>query len=253
VEWHIQRSRTGFLIHDAALCTIPEPWIFDPLALRQHGLATGSGDDGRGQVVFFQAPAPEAGGEWVLRHYLRGGAVARLLGDRYLWIGTPRSRPWREFLLTAQMCNAGLPVPRPVAARLQRTGPYYRADLITRRIADAETLDARLRQAPVAAEAWYAIGACIRRFHAAGYCHADLNSRNILIDAQHRIWVLDWDRGRQRDPGTWGEGNLERLHRDLRKRLRMSHPWHFSSADFARLRAGYQGLPVASEAGVAGG
>ncbi|MFO8005867.1 3-deoxy-D-manno-octulosonic acid kinase [Thioalkalivibrio sp.] len=252
MEWRVERSGSDFLIHDAALPRAPEAWMFDPEALREQGLAVDHGDDGRGQVLFFDPPVPGSGGQWVLRHYLRGGSVARILGDRYLWTGLQRSRPWREFTLTAGMRDEGLPVPRPVAARLWRTGLYYRADLVTQRIPDARSLDARLREGPVSADIWHRIGGCIRRFHDAGYCHADLNSRNILVDACSRVWVLDWDRGRRRPQGAWRERNLERLRRDLDKRLRLHANWHFTERAFTQMCAGYRdpfSVPLADSAG----
>jgi 3-deoxy-D-manno-octulosonic acid kinase len=240
MEWRLERTGSGFLIHDTALARAPEAWMFDPETLRERGLASGHSDGGRGQALFFDPPVPGSGGQWVLRHYLRGGSVARILGDRYLWTGLQRSRPWREFTLTAGMRDEGLPVPRPVAARLLRAGLYYRADLVTQRIPDARPLDAHLREGAVPAAIWHRIGACVRRFHDAGYCHADLNSRNILVDACSRIWVLDWDRGRWRPPGAWRDGNLERLRRDLDKRLRMRGDWHYTQRDFTQMLAGYR-------------
>jgi len=239
MEFEVQRSDPFFLIHDAALKEAPEAWMFDPQALHQRGLAVGHGDDGRGRVLFFDPPMPGSSGQWVLRHYFRGGAVARILGDRYLWTGLSRSRPWCEFLLTARMRDEGLPVPRPVAARLSRSGLYYRADLVTQRVPDASSFDARLRQGSLASRHWRRVGACVRRFHDAGYCHADLNSRNILIDVCDRIWLLDWDRGCWRPQGSWREENLARLRRDLEKHAGQRDGWFFSASDFAELLAGY--------------
>ena len=43
---------------------------------------------GRGSVVFLR----DSVRRWVLRHYRRGGAVASLLDDRYLWTGEERTR-----------------------------------------------------------------------------------------------------------------------------------------------------------------
>jgi len=65
---------------------------------------------------------------------------------------------------------------------------------------------------------WAAIGACIRRFHAAGIWHADLNVRNILLDGDARVFLIDFDRARF-SPGEEvdGKGNLKRLKRSLAK------------------------------------
>ena len=75
----------------------------------------------------------------------------------------------------------GLPVPTPIAARYRRRGLFYRADLITQRIENSEPLAARLLKGPLSLTQWIAVGRCIRRFHDAGVCHADLNAHNILL------------------------------------------------------------------------
>lgn len=244
MDIRLQQSGSDYLIHDAALDPTPESWMLDAPVLRSRGLVTSEGAGGRGQVLFFDPPIPGLGGQWVLRHFLRGGSVARVLGDRYLWTGLRRSRPWREFGLIARMRDEGLPVPRPVVARVQRVGAFYRADLVTVKIPDARSLDQHLRDAPVVPRIWRRVGVTIRRFHDAGYCHADLNSRNILIDACERVWLLDWDRGQQRTPGTWRDSNLARLERDLRKHARMLTCWHYSEIGFEQLRAAYADSPA---------
>lgn len=167
---------------------------------------------GRGQVRYLRLPFAEA----VLRKYQRGGLAARLSEDWYLWHGRESTRPFREFRLTAELHRAGLPVPRPLAARYLRSGLGYRADLITERIADAETLADRL-QAGRAID-WAELGSLIARFHRKGLWHADLNAHNLLIDAHRKIWLIDLDRGRLRDPAAqWMQGNLRRLQRSLLK------------------------------------
>jgi 3-deoxy-D-manno-octulosonic acid kinase len=92
---------------------------------------------GRGAVWRIETPAGRA----VLRHYRRGGAVARLSRDRYLWTGRERTRSFREFRLLAALDLRGLPVPAPLAARYLRCDALrYTADLLTLEIADARTL-----------------------------------------------------------------------------------------------------------------
>lgn len=246
MDWRVRRTDSGYLIYDAALPEVPDPWMFDDAALFERDLVRDRRTDGRGEVVFHAPPMTGGTGQWVLRHYHRGGAVARVLGDRYLWTGLGRSRPWREFALIAQMYAQGLPVPRPLMAALWRTGPFYRADLVTQRIPEARPLDALLQRGRLENLAWQDVGRCIRRFHDAGYCHADLNSRNILIDAVQKVWLLDWDRGRRRRSGGWREANLRRLHRDLAKRRRKYQQWYFAEPDFAALRSGYEAADPAN-------
>jgi len=248
MDWRARRTDFGYLIYDTALGIVPDSWTFDPVALSERDLVRERRGEGRGEVIFLDPPIGGCSGQWVLRHYHRGGAVARLLGDRYLWTGLRRSRPWREFALTAHMHAQGLPTPRPLAAALWTVGPFYRADLVTQRIPDARPLDSLLQQGRVSSLVWQDVGRCIRRFHDAGYCHADLNSRNILVDMAQRIWLLDWDRGRRLEPGSWRDRNLRRLLRDLEKRRGLYKHWHYADADFAVMRSAYAAAePVSSQ------
>jgi 3-deoxy-D-manno-octulosonic acid kinase len=166
---------------------------------------------GRGSSLFLDAGCEQ----WVLRPYRRGGLIARLSESRYLWTGLERTRAFRELRLTAHLHREGLPVPRPVAAAVTRGGPTYTAALITVRIPGAGALAERLAEAePALLER---VGATIRRFHQAGLDHVDLNARNLLIDADGCVWLIDLDRCRLRAPGAWQEANLARLARSLVK------------------------------------
>jgi len=190
---------------------------------------------GRGSAWFIAAtPHP-----WALRHYRRGGFIAHLSEDRYLWTGEQRVRAFAEWRLLRTLVERGLPVPQPVAARYQRAGPSYRCDLITRRIPNARPLSDALSAAPLDASAWAAVGAAVARLHAAGVDHADLNAHNILLDAQGAVSVIDFDRGRLRPPGAWAGRNLIRLHRSLVKICRALPPDRFPSGAWMSLMSGY--------------
>ena len=104
-----------------------------------------------------------------------------------------------------------------VAARYERHGFFYSADLITRRIADAETLAQCLAQGRVDAALAEAVGRVIGRFHRAGVWHADLNAHNVLV-APDGVYLIDFDRGQLREPAVaWQQANLQRLLRSLVK------------------------------------
>lgn len=181
--------------------------------------------------------------ELVLRHYRRGGMVAALLQDRYLWSGLENTRAWREWQLLAFMHKQDLPVPAPVAAQVVQTGLFYRADLITRRIDGAVSLFQYLSICPVSTVAplWRRVGECIRRFHRCGICHADLNAHNILLDGQGRVFLIDFDRGEQRASGGWEQANLKRLQRSLDK-LQSGQPnMLYSEESWESLLQGYEG------------
>lgn len=204
-----QRGRT-YLISPPAWPEPPPEWLFDPEALRARGLLQGSGS-GRRPAWYLR----DGGVALVLRHYWRGGMVARLSGDVYLWTGLRRSRPYRELRLLAELHGHGLPVPEPVAARVGRRGPGYRGDLLTRRIPGAEPFATRIAEQRAPPKLWHAVGATIARFHAAGARHADLNVRNILLDEADGVWLIDWDRGRLGAPHRGAQRQLARLRRSL--------------------------------------
>lgn len=191
---------------------IPD-WLFRPDALAKRQLLNGT-STGRRQAHFFSLE----GHDLVLRHYWRGGMVARLSDDVYVWTGDERSRPIREWRLMHALRERRLPVPRPVAAQTCRAGLGYRGDLVTERIPDSRPWDELLRAGQAhEPRLWQAIGKTLRRFHQAGAWHADLNVRNILVDPQQTIWLIDWDRGSLQAGPVDGRGNLKRLKRSLDK------------------------------------
>src|SRR4029453_11025308 len=65
-------------------------------------------------------------GRWVLRHYRRGGLIAKLSQDSYLWTGAARTRSFAEWRLLAELRRRGLRVPAPIAARYVRGLFTYR-------------------------------------------------------------------------------------------------------------------------------
>ncbi|HEX2139222.1 MAG TPA: 3-deoxy-D-manno-octulosonic acid kinase [Woeseiaceae bacterium] len=170
--------------------------------------------------------------EFVLRHYRRGGMVSRVNRDRYLWRGEKHTRAFSEWRLLARLIDMGLAVPRPAAARYQRSGLFYTADLLTVRVPGITPLSVRLAGEPVNEELWRRVGLGLRRFHDAGVFHADLNAYNVQLTADDNLFLLDFDRGELRPPGRWQQENLARLHRSLRKLKRLDPALHFSEADW---------------------
>lgn len=202
----------GAILYDAALGLRPDAAWFDPAGADAAGTAAPAG--GRGRVSVVQTPA----GSGILRHYRRGGLAARFSADRYLWLGAERTRAFREFRLLARLVAAGLPVPPPLAARVVRDGLRYRADIITRRIADARTLAERAAAGEVGEPQAVRVGRAIARLHRIGCWHADLNAHNILFDAADTVWLIDFDRSRLRPSALgWQQQNLARLRRSFEK------------------------------------
>ena len=221
------------MLYDASRCSQPDPRLFDRETWRDRG-ALEEETGGRGTVAFVR----DGGRRWVLRHYRRGGFVARLLDDAYLWTGADRTRAFREWRLLRELRAAGLPVPVPVAARYERHGLLYRADLLTEELPTRLTLGRSLQHAPLADSTWRAVGACIGRLHARGVHHADLNAHNLLLGAGDAVYVLDFDRGRIRARGAWEQAVLARLLRSLRKVSAALPPGRFDDAAWQALLAG---------------
>lgn len=189
---------------------------------------------GRGATVFVH----DDRGEYVLRHYRRGGLVAKLNRDCYLWTGLDKSRPWREWSLLRQLSGEGLPVPQPIAVRLRQRGLCYNADILMGRI-HAPSVGQRLLEAALDSDSWEAIGACIRRFHDHGVCHADLNAHNILLTETNNVSLIDFDRGEIRGEGRWKQANLERLQRSFRKLASIHVGFNYHESDWDLLMAAY--------------
>jgi 3-deoxy-D-manno-octulosonic acid kinase len=202
-----ERSADGVILYDDALLDHAEAELFEPPA------SAAAAVGGRG-AAWILARGKD---QWVLRHYRRGGVPGRFVRDRYIWIGLETSRPWWEWRLLDSLYKEGLSVPQPVAARVQRRGFFYRGDLITRRIPGGRNLAERLAAGELAQIPWSPVGRCLRRFHDAGVCHADLNAHNILLDDAGKTHLIDFDRGTRRGPGAWKGVNLARLKRSLDK------------------------------------
>ncbi len=226
-------TETGAILYDPSRLDHPTSADFDPQMLAAAGRVTGTAT-GRGSAWFLAAPRP-GGAATVLRHYRRGGLVARLVADRYLWRGAEATRSFRELRLLAALEALGLPAARPVAARYVRAGATYRADLLTLAIPGARPLAARLGER-LAPALWQRIGATIRAFHDAGVRHADLNAHNVLLDGDDAVYLIDFDRGARVAPGRWRERNLGRLAHSLTK---LGGPGSGGSAEWAALLAGY--------------
>ena len=146
-------------------------------------------------------------------------------------------RSFAEWRLLLNLSQRGLSVPKPVAAFYRRERLTYRCDLITERIVHTQPLSAALSAGPLAKSCWRAIGVAIARLHRQGVDHADLNAHNILLGPGTGVSVIDFDRGRVREPGVWTARNLERLKRSLEK---ISPPDRFTPASWDELLAGYQ-------------
>ena len=177
--------------------------------------------------------------QFVLRHYLRGGLIGKLARESYVYTGADRTRPFLEWRLLDKLVSNNLRVPRPAAARYVRHGIFYTADIITVRVPDIVPLSQYIADNNPGEAFWNACGESIYEFHAAGVFHADLNAYNVQIDRDGLVWLLDFDKGGLRQPGTWQQQTLSRLHRSLHKITGLDPRLNFRAENWEQLLEGY--------------
>lgn len=187
---------------------------------------------GRGPVYAFAV----RGGRWVVRRCRRGGAMAPLLGERFLRVGAPR--PFLEMAASDEAMKRGIPTPRVLVAAVYPDGPFYRGDVVTEYVAGSRDLASLLfgAEAPETGAVAHAAveepevreaalrdaGYMIARMARAGVEHPDLNAKNVLLEWQEErvsAFLVDLDRVRVHPPGAaLPAGPMhQRLARSLRK------------------------------------
>jgi len=229
----IQRLGERTILYDAALIENPDESLFHPKN-------TSATAPGRGEAVFYQ----HGDLQLVLKHYHRGGMVASIMGDRYLGYIPEKTRSFREWVLLKTLQRFELPAPVPVLASFNKTSLFsYRADLITVAIPNSMPLADFLFTYPLPDERWRLLGQVLARFHAKSVYHADLNARNILLDAK-QFYLIDFDKGRVRVMSEgWKQLNLVRLQRSLLK-FKAAYPdMHYTQENWQQLLKGYHAQP----------
>ncbi|MCX2758232.1 3-deoxy-D-manno-octulosonic acid kinase [Vibrio sp. Sgm 22] len=187
---------------------------FDAEYWQQQNKIIGSAT-GRGTTWFVELDTIQA----ALRHYRRGGLFGKLVEDRYLYFGDEKTRSYQEFELLKVLKKLGVNVPKPIAARVVKSGLTYKADLLSEKVPNAQDLVAILRDKALPKEMYQKIGAEIRKMHEAQVNHTDLNIHNILIDDQDRVWIIDFDKCYQQPGDDWKQGNWDRLKRSFEKEV----------------------------------
>ena len=232
----VERSKNGAILYDKAIINQMSAERFTAAGWPHAEVLTGAlRSGGRGNTMFV-GNVPR---QFVLRHYMRGGLIGKLNRDSYIFSGEDLTRPFMEWRLLDKLAANNMNVPRPAAARFCRRGTIYTADIITVRIPDVVSLSEYIAVEDRGEEFWRSVGAAIWKFHEAGVYHADMNAYNVQVDKDGDIWMLDFDKGSLRSPGTWQQETLSRLHRSLGKVLGLDPKLHFRTANWDTLLEGY--------------
>lgn len=195
---------------------------------------------GRG-ITWFLNTQLELGVNVVLRHYRRGGLFGKIVKDHYFFRSFEKTRAYQEFSLLEKMHTWGLPVPRPIAIKIEKGFfyYYYRADIMLEKIKNTRDLSQILEKENLSSEQYSQIGALIRQLHNHQVHHTDLNIHNILLDTSGQFWLIDFDKCYiDVESNDWKQNNLERLLRSFHKeqgRLNI----RFNDKDWEALLKGY--------------
>lgn len=183
----------------------------------------------KGRAPAYAISLPQGGGDVVIRHAMRGGALGKTGSDLFF----PPTRALRELINSMRLRMAGVPTPEVVAFVTYRAGPVFRrCDVATREIKDAHDLTVVLKEMPSGehrAQCLTATGHLLAVLARVGAHHPDLNARNILVtwDDAHgaQAHVLDVDRIRFHVPADpmVAKANFDRLERSLKKLREREH------------------------------
>lgn len=215
--------------------------FFNPTFWQQHNRIIDSAK-GRGTTWFLQT-ADLFGVNTALRHYYRGGLWGKINKDRYRFNDLNHTRSMAEFNLLNQLHQAGLPVPKPIGARVHKgnLGICYQADLLSERVENAQDLTALLQYHALEPKQWQQIGGLIRHLHDLQICHTDLNAHNILFqqnESDNQFWLIDFDKCGEKSGSFWKDANLQRLHRSFIKEVERMHI-QFDEQNWRDLLEGY--------------
>jgi 3-deoxy-D-manno-octulosonic acid kinase len=164
-------------------------------------------------------------GQWmVVRRYSHGGLLRGFTRDLYLF----GSRSFREVALTEEIRSCGIPTIQPIGAIHRSVFPFfYRAHLLSLEVPSAKDLiHYLLEMGPhplgetlsLKRKVTRSAGLLLRQFHQAGFFHADLQLKNLLL-ADGQLFLIDFDRSYRKKQLSGAEKikNLLRLNRSVDK------------------------------------
>ena len=154
--------------------------------------------------------------DMVVRDLTHGGMLGPITGDRFL---SP-SRSLRELTVSAYLVAQHVRTPDVLGLRFVKYGLFYHISVITRLVPDSIDFLTYLEQPQQDASAILTdVGRLVRRIHDLQVYHADLHLKNILLDKDHRPWILDLDKAwhLKKLPLIFKSMNFKRFYRSCRK------------------------------------
>jgi 3-deoxy-D-manno-octulosonic acid kinase len=89
---------------------------------------------------------------------------------------------------------------------------------------------------------WQNVGKALGTMHNCQVYHHDANVRNIMMDDEHHVWLIDFDRCYQRTGNTWKKQNLARLLRSLHKEKAKNPIFHWQPEQWQSFIDGYNAV-----------
>lgn len=131
-------------------------------------------------------------GPVVVKHYRRGGLLARLIEKTYWGMGQKRCQI--EFEMMEMARRLGVQTPKPVAFAY-RGRLFYENWLITEQLPAVQSMVQLADTAPLMADAaLQALGRQMRVLIDNGIQHADFHPGNVLVDESGMVYLVDFDK-----------------------------------------------------------
>lgn len=154
----------------------------------------------------------------VLKKYLRGGLMAKISYDSYLWLGLKQSRVEQERNIIQYLTENKFITPQFVAFQIIQTGLLYQQSMITQFVKNKGSLESILDQQELSETQIINLAKTLKVMHQLKVNHADLNANNILLDENEHWIIIDFDKAKiMQEDGHWKNQNLQRLKRSLEK------------------------------------
>ncbi|MBA7485882.1 3-deoxy-D-manno-octulosonic acid kinase [subsurface metagenome] len=156
----------------------------------------------KGRNIIPCIPIKGSNERMLVKHYEHGGLFRKITRDIFLG----NSRPFRELDILEAASQKGIPVPEVLAARVDRIfGPFYKGEIVYKEIPDSANLLEYLKglnerpmgeKISLKREIINSLAQAIKKMHASGIYHADLNVKNVLIQNRGEaplIYLVDFD------------------------------------------------------------